>query len=128
VLENGHVLDRGQAESHPADEGLFRGSICLAETQAECASTDLCVPLLVVVIVVGLLASGYPNAAFIIVLGALLGAGTAIHRHRRPKSPPVDLQGWRMDDSGNWRWWDGSQWADAPPGETPRKVGPEIEW
>jgi hypothetical protein len=40
----------------------------------------------------------------------------------------VDLQGWRMDDSGNWRWWDGSQWTDAPPGETPRKIGPEIEW
>jgi hypothetical protein len=31
--------------------------------------------LVVVVVVVGLLASGYPNAAFVIVLGAVVGAG-----------------------------------------------------
>jgi hypothetical protein len=85
--------------------------------------------LVVVVVVVGLLASGYPNAIFIIVLGALLAIGSAISRRWRPRSSPaVDPQGWRMDHSGNWRWWDGSAWTDSPPGETPRKIGPEIEW
>ena len=84
--------------------------------------------LVVVAVVVGLLASGYPNAVFIVVLGAVLGAGTAINRRRRPPKPPEEPHGWRMDERGNWRWWDGFAWTDAPPGEMPRKIGPEIEW
>jgi hypothetical protein len=78
--------------------------------------------LVVVAVVVGPLASGYPNAVFIIVLGAVLGAGTAINRRRRRANPAEQPQDWRMDESGNWRWWDGFAWTDAPPGETPARL------
>jgi hypothetical protein len=85
--------------------------------------------LVVIVVVVSMLASGYPNAAFVILSGAVLGTATAVHRRWPPRaSPVVDPQGWRMDHNGNWRWWNGSAWTDSPPGETPRKIGPEIEW
>jgi hypothetical protein len=84
--------------------------------------------LIVVGVCVGLVVLGVPNAAFIIVIGAVLGTGTAVHRRLRRPEPPAEAQGWRMDHDGEWRWWDGSAWTESPPGETPRKIGPEIEW
>jgi hypothetical protein len=83
--------------------------------------------LVVVAVCVGLVLLGVPYAALIIVIGAILGTGSAVLRRRRPE-PSKEPQGWRMDDIGNYRWWDGSALAEAPPGETPRKIGPEIEW
>jgi|SRR5271166_3412354 len=85
--------------------------------------------LIVVGVCVALVALGNPNAAFIIGVAAVLGTGAAIDRRLRPW-PPGKRQGpgWRMDPSGDYRWWDGSKWTESPPGETPRKIGPEIEW
>jgi hypothetical protein len=85
----------------------------------------------VVVVVAATLASGYPNAAFVIALGALLGTGTALYRRWRPlSSPAVEPQGWRVDHNGNWRWWNGFVFTEPPTDEPPdkRNIGPEMEW
>jgi hypothetical protein len=84
--------------------------------------------LVVVGVCVGLVMLGVPYAAFIIVLGAVLGTGRAVYLVLKSPEPPGGPQGWRMDSEGDWRWWDGSAWTEAAPGETPRKIGPEIEW
>ena len=86
--------------------------------------------LVLVGICVGLVLLGVPYAGFIIVViavGLVLAFGRAVSLAKRPK-PPEEPQGWRMDSEGDWRWWDGSAWTEAPPGEIPRKTGPEIEW
>lgn len=85
--------------------------------------------LILVGVWVGLVALGVPNAAFVIRGGAVLGTGAAVYRRLR-LGPPRKRQGsgWRMDPSGDYRWWDGSMWTASPPGETPRKIGQGIEW
>ena len=65
----------------------------------------------------------------LIAIGAVGGAATAIYRQFRPAARRNrDEQGWRMDPLGNYRWWNGSAFTEAPPSEVPRKIGPEIEW
>lgn len=86
-------------------------------------------PLLLVGISVGLVLLGSPDFAFILLLSLVVGVVRLIYSILRPmqlKSPHEP--GWRMDPLGDFRWWNGSAFTDAPPGETPRKVGPEIEW
>jgi hypothetical protein len=90
----------------------------------------LIVNLLVLAAVgVGLVMLGVRDVGFIWVSGAVVGTGAAVYRRSRPE-PPGKRQGsgWRMDPGGDYRWWDGSKWTESPPGETPRKIGPEIEW
>ena len=77
---------------------------------------------------VGLIMLGVPYAGFIIVVGAVLAIGHAVSLVVKHPKPPEDPQGWRMDSEGDWRWWDGSAWTQPPPGEIPRKIGPEIAW
>jgi hypothetical protein len=65
----------------------------------------------------------------LIAIGVVAGATTAIYRHFRPAARRNrEEAGWRMDPLGNYRWWNGSSFTEAPPGEVPRKIGPEIEW
>lgn len=65
----------------------------------------------------------------LIAIGAVGGAATAIYRQFRPAARRNrDEQRWRMDPLGNYRWWNGSAFTEAPPSEVPRKIGPEIEW
>jgi hypothetical protein len=85
--------------------------------------------LLLVGISVGLVLLGSPDFAFILLLSLVVGVVRLVYSILRPmqfKSPYEP--GWRMDPLGNFRWWNGSAFTDAPPDETPRKVGPEIEW
>jgi hypothetical protein len=84
--------------------------------------------LAVVGVCVGLVMLGVPYAGFIIVAGAVLAMGRAVSLVVKRPKPPEDPQGWRMDSEGDWRWWDGSAWTEAPAGEIPRKISPEIEW
>jgi hypothetical protein len=87
--------------------------------------------LIVVGVCGGIALLGFPNAALIIIVGAVLGTTTAVYRHIRPLPPKARQgKGWRMDRDGNYRWWDGSAWADGPDSSArdTRKVGPEIEW
>jgi hypothetical protein len=80
-------------------------------------------------ICIGLVLLGFPNAAFLFILIAVVNVVHVIYRlvrPRRTKSP--EEPGWRMDPIGNYRWWNGSTFTDPPPGETPRKIGPEIDW
>lgn|ERR1700728_2749758 len=83
--------------------------------------------LVVVAVSVGMLLLGIPNAGFPIVVAAVLVIGNALYR-RRKLMTPTDPQGCRMDPDGNYQWWSGSAFTDPPAGETPRKIGPEIEW
>jgi hypothetical protein len=83
--------------------------------------------LVVVGVSVGMLLLGIPNAGFPIVVAAVLVIGNALSR-RRKLMTPTDPPGWRMDPDGNYQWWSGSTFTDPPAGETPRKIGPEIEW
>jgi hypothetical protein len=85
--------------------------------------------LLVVGTCVVLVELGIPNAAFLIAGAALVGTGTVVARRVRPEAPAKrGGSGWRMDSMGEYRWWDGSKWTVSPSGETPRTIGPEIEW
>jgi hypothetical protein len=91
----------------------------------------LVVSLLIVVAFYSLLVPliGITNAVLVFASGAVLGAATAIYRHIRPAARRIrEEPGWRMDPLGNYRWWNGSAFTEAPPGEVPRKIGPEIEW
>ena|ERR1700677_734103 len=85
--------------------------------------------LLLVGICTGLVLLGFPNAAFLFLLIAVVNVVRLIYRlvrDRRTRSPKEP--GWRMDPIGHYRWWNGSTFTDPPLGETPRKIGPEIEW
>ena len=87
--------------------------------------------LVLIGVCVGLVLLKVPYAGFFIVLivaGLVVAFGRAVSLVvKRPKQPE-ESQGWRMDSEGEWRWWDGSAWTEAPRGEIPRKIGPEIEW
>jgi hypothetical protein len=73
--------------------------------------------------------TGARHTVGLIAIGAVGGAATAFYRHFRPAARRNrEEPGWRMDPLGNYRWWNGSAFTEAPPGEVPRKIGPEIEW
>jgi len=87
--------------------------------------------LVVIGVCVGLVLLRVPYAGFFIVAivaGLVAAFGRALSLVMKRRKPPEEPQGWRMDSEGKWRWWDGSAWTEAPPGEIPRKIGPEIEW
>jgi hypothetical protein len=87
--------------------------------------------LIVVGVCIGLVLLGVPYAGFIIlviVVGLVLAFGRAVSIVLKRPKPPEVPQGWRMHSEGDWRRWDGSTWTETPPGEVPRKIGPEIEW
>jgi hypothetical protein len=87
--------------------------------------------LVLIGICVGLVLLNVPYAGFIIAVfavGLVLAFGRAVSLVRKRPKPLEEPQGWRMDSEGEWRWWDGSAWTEAPHGEIPRKIGPEIEW
>jgi hypothetical protein len=84
--------------------------------------------LVVIGVCVGLVLLGVPYAGFMIVVGLVLAFGRAVSLVANWPKQPEEPQGWRMDSEGEWRWWDGSAWTEAPSGEVPRKIGPEIEW
>lgn len=80
-------------------------------------------------ICIGLVLLGFPNAAFLFLLIAVVNVVPLIYRLVRPRrTKSSEEPGWRMDPIGNYRWWNGLTFTDPPLGETPRKVGPEIEW
>ena len=87
--------------------------------------------LVVIGVCVGLVLLEVPYAGFIIaviVAGLVVAFGRAVPLVAKQPKPPVEPQGWRMDSEGEWRWWDGSAWTQAPACEMPRRIGPEIEW
>jgi hypothetical protein len=91
----------------------------------------LVVSLLILVAFYSLLVplNGITNAVLLFIIGAVVGTATGIYRHFRPAARRNrEEPGWRMDPLGNYRWWNGSAFTEAPPGEVPRKIGPEIEW
>jgi hypothetical protein len=72
---------------------------------------------------------GYPYASLSIWVGILCGIVVVLYRGWRPEPrPTLGSEGWRMDPSGKWRWWNGSSWTNAPTNQANRKIGPEIEW
>jgi len=83
--------------------------------------------LVLVGVSAGLVVVVGPFAGIVIGVAAVVGVGSALSRHFGP-GPKCKGQGWRMHASGEYQWWDGSKWTESPPGETPRKIGPEIEW
>jgi hypothetical protein len=70
---------------------------------------------------------GNPDVAYIFLAGLAVGLFRLVYDMQRPTRSGLE-PGWRMDPTGNYRWWNGSELTDPPPGETPRKIGPEIEW
>jgi hypothetical protein len=88
----------------------------------------LVVALLVVVgVSVGLVVALGPFGGIVIGVAAVVGVSSAVSRRSGSRWKRKG-QGWRMHHSGEYRWWDGAKWNDPPPGETPREIGPEIEW
>jgi hypothetical protein len=89
------------------------------------------VSVLVIALGVGFASNGHPGITAFIWFGAVWGVGAGFYLRWRPQSSPVKgTQGWRMDPTGNWRWWNGSAFTNPPADQPPdkRKIGPEIEW
>ena len=87
------------------------------------------VSVLLIVLGVGFASNGHAGIAAFIWFGAVWGVAAGFYLRWRPQSSPAEgTEGWRMDPSGNWRWWNGSAFTNPPTSETPRKIGPEIEW
>jgi hypothetical protein len=80
-------------------------------------------------IAIGLILLGAPDVGFTILFFWVIGLFRVAYLIVRPRHYSSRREpGWRMDPLGDYRWWNGSAFTDPPPGETPRKIGPEIEW
>ena len=85
--------------------------------------------LLPVGIAIGLILLGAPDVGFSILFLWVVGLFRVAYLIARPTQHNSRQEpGWRMDPLGDYRWWNGSAFTDPPRGETPRKIGPEIEW